>query len=202
MKPTSNLCQCGCGGETNTDPKGEPRRFLHGHNRRGTSKGWLEQGRWYIQVDGKKKAFHRWLVEQREERTLKPNEIVHHLDYDQWNNDPDNLVVLTRAEHMRLHGKDKKTRWTREEKERAVTLRAFGMTIQEVAWALNRSYSGTQAQLARLGEEASGLGAQRRLTQGRSLVGLSLAAVGVSNCSSPVQTWQLASSRPAALGCR
>jgi HNH endonuclease len=126
MNKKSQLCQCGCGRETNRDLKGEPRRFLRDHNRRGTSKGWKEQGRWYIQIDGKKNAFHRWLVEQRDGRTLGPNEIVHHLDYDQLNNDPDNLVVLTRAEHMRLHGRDRKTRWTPEEQQRAQRLGTDG----------------------------------------------------------------------------
>jgi hypothetical protein len=150
MNTSNQLCQCGCGRETTLDRKGEPHRFIRGHNRRNTGVGWLEQGRWYIRVDGKKKAFHRYVVEQRDGRTLGPNEIAHHLDYDQLNNDPANLVVLSRSEHMRLHGKDKKKRWTRDEQERALELRDLGMTIQEVAWALARSYSGTQAQLAKL----------------------------------------------------
>jgi hypothetical protein len=156
MKENLKLCECGCGRETNLDPKGKPRRFLRGHNRRGTSKGWLEQGRWYIRVDGRKIAFHRWLVEQRESRTLRSNEVVHHLDHDALNNDPDNLAVLTRGEHMRLHGKDKKTRWTLQEQQRALELRALKMTIQEVAWALNRSYTGTRFQLSRLLAPRSG----------------------------------------------
>jgi HNH endonuclease len=150
MNTPNKLCQCGCEAETTLDRNGEPHRFIRRHNRRNTGVGWLEQGRWYIRVDGKKKAFHRWLVEQRDGRTLGPNEIVHHLDSDQFNNDPENLTVLTRAEHMRLHGRDKKRRWTPEEQERALTLRGFGMTIQEVAWALGRSYSGTPLQLAKL----------------------------------------------------
>jgi hypothetical protein len=49
---------------------------------------------------------------------------------------------------------DMKKRWTREEQECALTLRDFGMTIQEVAWALGRSYSGTQLQLAKLSSGA------------------------------------------------
>src|SRR6266700_3431285 len=122
MNNSNQLCQCGCGRETNLNSRGHPRRFLRGHNRRNTGVGWLEQGRWYIRVDGKKKAFHRYVVEQRDGRTLGPNEIVHHLDDDRLNNDPANLVVLSRSEHMRLHGKDKKKRWTPEEQERALTL--------------------------------------------------------------------------------
>jgi hypothetical protein len=155
MKDIPHLCQCGCGRETNTTPKGEPRRFIRGHNRRGTSVGWIEQGQWYISIGGKKKAFHRYVVEQREERALRSDEIVHHLDHDPVNNDPHNLTLLSRSEHMRLHGKDMNKPWTDEEKERAMALRRLGMTIQEIAWVLGRPYSGTQAQLAKLRDQAA-----------------------------------------------
>ena len=37
-------------------------------------------------------------------RYLKPELEVHHKDKNRQNNDPDNLVVLTKSEHMRLHG--------------------------------------------------------------------------------------------------
>jgi hypothetical protein len=150
MKDIPHLCQCGCGRETNLDRRGEPRRYLRGHNRRHTSFGWKEQGQWYVSVNGKKKAFHRYVIEQRDGRKLGPDDIVHHVDHDPLNNDPENLVVLSRAEHIRLHRlKDKNKRWASEEKERASALRALGMTIQEIAWALGRSYSGTRAQLAK-----------------------------------------------------
>lgn len=36
-------------------------------------------------------------------RRLHPNEVVHHLDLDKLNNDPENLIVLTRADHIKLH---------------------------------------------------------------------------------------------------
>ncbi|MEY5098203.1 MAG: Corynebacterium phage StAB [Pseudomonadota bacterium] len=36
-------------------------------------------------------------------RPLLPGEIVHHKDGDKHNNSPENLEVMTQAEHMRLH---------------------------------------------------------------------------------------------------
>jgi transposase-like protein len=145
------LCHCGCGRETNTAPDGEPRRFIRGHNRRGTSVGWMEQGRWFISVNGRKIAYQRYVVELRDGRKLTGDGVVHHVDGDPLNNDPENLVVLSKAEHMRLHRlTDNTRRWTEEEKARATELRRTGMTIQKVAWALGRSYSGTRDQLAKL----------------------------------------------------
>ena len=36
-------------------------------------------------------------------RELLPGEVVHHIDGNKHNNDPSNLQVLTRSEHIRLH---------------------------------------------------------------------------------------------------
>lgn len=155
MTTSTRLCECGCGRETNHDPKGEPRRFIRGHNQRNTSLGWIEQGRWFVSVNGRRKAFHRYVMEVVLGRELRPEEIVHHEDHNPLNNDPANLVVLSRSEHMRLHGlAGRPERWTEEEKARLLRLRAAGMTIQECSAVLGRPYSGTQAQLAKLGKEA------------------------------------------------
>jgi IS30 family transposase len=152
MNRSHGLCECGCGRETHKTSKGEPQRFIRGHNRRGTSLGWKEQGRWFISVNGKKMAYQRYVVELRDGRKLRSDEIVHHIDGDPLNNDPTNLAVLSKSEHMRLHRlTDNTKRWTEEEKARASELRLTGMTIQEIAWALGRSYSGTRAQLAKAG---------------------------------------------------
>ena len=74
-----------------------------GHARRNTGSGWIERGYWYICIDGRKIAFHRWVVEQMLGHPLSSHEIVHHVDGNQLNNDPANLVILTRAEHTRIH---------------------------------------------------------------------------------------------------
>lgn len=49
---------------------------------------------------------HRLVMEQYLGRYLEPNEEVHHLDGNKLNNDIDNLVVLTKQEHRRIHLKD------------------------------------------------------------------------------------------------
>lgn len=46
---------------------------------------------------------HRIIAEQKIGRSLKPGEIVHHIDGNKRNNNPDNLVVMTQSEHCRLH---------------------------------------------------------------------------------------------------
>ena len=47
---------------------------------------------------------HRVVMERKLGRTLKPGEIVHHIDGDKRNNDPDNLMLFPSvAEHSRYH---------------------------------------------------------------------------------------------------
>lgn len=47
---------------------------------------------------------HRLVMEEKLGRLLKENELVHHLDGNTKNNNPDNLVVVSTIEHMKLHG--------------------------------------------------------------------------------------------------
>ena len=49
------------------------------------------------------KHTHRIVAEQMIGRPLEPGEIVHHIDGNKRNNDPSNLMVMTQAEHCRLH---------------------------------------------------------------------------------------------------
>ena len=47
---------------------------------------------------------HRVVMERKLGRKLKPGEIVHHIDGDKRNNDPDNLMLFPSvAEHSRYH---------------------------------------------------------------------------------------------------
>lgn len=46
---------------------------------------------------------HRLVVERLLGRFLKSSEYVHHIDENPMNNEPDNLVVLSRSEHMAVH---------------------------------------------------------------------------------------------------
>lgn len=46
---------------------------------------------------------HRLVAEEILGRPLASHEVVHHIDGDRANNEPSNLEVLARADHMRLH---------------------------------------------------------------------------------------------------
>lgn len=49
---------------------------------------------------------HRIVWEETNGRLLRSDEDVHHIDGDRGNNDPSNLVALTKSQHMRLHNQD------------------------------------------------------------------------------------------------
>jgi hypothetical protein len=55
----------------------------------------------YIIVDGKR--VHRTVMEEALGRKLLSTEVVHHIDYNRQNNSPDNLMVVSPGEHLRLH---------------------------------------------------------------------------------------------------
>jgi HNH endonuclease len=55
----------------------------------------------YIKLDGRHE--HRVLAERLLGRPLRKGEIVHHMDHNPKNNDLENLMVITRSEHIRLH---------------------------------------------------------------------------------------------------
>jgi len=151
MNTSTKRCDCGCGEYTNFGPDSKPRRFLQGHNSKLRSgQGWIEQGHRFISVDGERIAEHRHVVEEREGRKLGSDEIIHHVDCDPLNNQSDNLVILTRSEHIRLHMAGRRVRkWTVEEQARAGALYMSGMTVDEVARALGRPYSSTRDVLRR-----------------------------------------------------
>ncbi len=56
-----------------------------------------------------KKSFgmheHRRIAQEKLGRKLLPDEHVHHIDGDKHNNNPENLIVMTRAEHAREHSR-------------------------------------------------------------------------------------------------
>lgn len=73
-------------------------RGLPEQSRRMVMGGYVE-----IKVNGSWIREHRYVAEQRLGRKLLPYEIVHHKDGKKDNNKPENLEVMTRAEHTILH---------------------------------------------------------------------------------------------------
>lgn len=64
------------------------------------------QGYKMIGKSKNRKAEHRQVMEEYLGRELSPNEIVHHIDGNKLNNDISNLVLTTRADHLKTHRED------------------------------------------------------------------------------------------------
>lgn len=62
-----------------------------------------EYGYRIIYVNGRRKREHVHIIEHSIGRKLKPNECVHHKDEDKLNNDLENLQLMTKSEHGKLH---------------------------------------------------------------------------------------------------
>lgn len=64
-------------------------------------KHWEGVSTHYRKVNGRHE--HRVVAEQKYGRKLTFDDVVHHIDGNKRNNHPDNLEVLTRKEHCRVH---------------------------------------------------------------------------------------------------
>lgn len=58
-------------------------------------------------VNIKRIPYFRYIVECKLGRRLYENEVVHHIDGNHNNNDPENLIVLDKREHSKIHSPDK-----------------------------------------------------------------------------------------------
>lgn len=106
------LCACGCGEKTSYT-------YKHGHHTRlfspeeqarrgrmntGDKQRDPEGATSYRKVRGKHE--HRIVGEQIAGRPLTSADVVHHKNHDKRDNRPENLAVMTRAEHINEHRED------------------------------------------------------------------------------------------------
>lgn len=127
--PDGARCACGCdqpiaqrreNGTRRYVPIGQTVFYLHGHNPRGKGgeghhlwKGGRIRQRGYVllhmpddpRADTKGYVFeHRVVWERANGRSLRADEHVHHINGIVDDNRPENLVALTRRQHLREHG--------------------------------------------------------------------------------------------------
>ena len=124
------VCQCGCGNPTRLasdthkergQHKGEPSRFLPGHNARGhfgsDNNNWKggrfisKEGYVLVRVPGHSRTGpndyvfeHILVAEKILGKPLPPGAVIHHIDENRANNNPPNLIICEgRAYHALLH---------------------------------------------------------------------------------------------------
>lgn len=56
-----------------------------------------------LETDGKKISEHKKILEEKIGRKLEENEVTHHINGNKLDNRPENLEVMTRAEHINEH---------------------------------------------------------------------------------------------------
>ncbi len=113
-KQPKKPCQCGCGKLTKAIyAPGHHTKFFSSEeqSRRGRmndgsalrAKGDLTST-YYRKIGGRHE--HRVVAEEKYGRPLTFDDVVHHMDGDKRNNDPSNLEIMSRAEHIAVHKKD------------------------------------------------------------------------------------------------
>lgn len=65
-----------------------------------------QSGYRFIYINGKQIQEHRHVIEQHLGRKLSVSELVHHLNHDKLDNRIENLLVVTRSEHKKIHHPD------------------------------------------------------------------------------------------------
>jgi HNH endonuclease len=64
----------------------------------------IHNGYVMIWLDGEYLYEHRYIAEQKLGRKLNPGEVIHHVDGNKTNNDPENILIFaSHGEHMKIH---------------------------------------------------------------------------------------------------
>lgn len=96
-------------------------------------------GKWQPHTYPKYKGrhMHRVIMEAKLGRKLKSNEHVHHIDGNRHNNEPQNLTVLKRIDHLRHHAKERRgqppPQGTKLSVEQIKEIRALNLSQNKIA---------------------------------------------------------------------
>ena len=126
-------------------------------------KHWVTRGRtgticnkyktWQIHM--KRKYEHRMIMEQHIGRELKDDEIVHHKDGNKINNDINNLEIISKKDHAKMHalkrgfGKNRRgveptNKTSKKVREQIAELRKEGKYLKEIVKIVGLSYPTIQ----------------------------------------------------------
>lgn len=124
----------------------------------------MRSGKYYqgIRVNGRKQDYHRYIMEQHLGRKLRDTEVVHHINGDIQDNRIENLMVMKRTAHSRLHrkgqGLSEETRQklsevnkgkphyycrklTYDQIQQIFARRQEGFTLRSIAWQFNTDHT-------------------------------------------------------------
>jgi hypothetical protein len=100
--PPQKYCGRRCAWKATKGPAYNAEISRASSSKRGDVQRGRGEGKVYRKRDGRHE--HRIVAEQKIGRPLRKGEVVHHVDGDKLNNDPNNLQVMSQRQHMREHG--------------------------------------------------------------------------------------------------
>ena len=94
---------------------------------------------------------HRLVMEKILGRRLKPDEIVHHIDFNKQNNSPENLQLVDQEEHRRIHNFQTKEYKSKGDIKQIKDLYEQGFSTRQIAAQTGISKSAVGEKIRKLG---------------------------------------------------